>query len=436
MKKQKKKSLLVIVGLLTFTMFVLSSVLNAVQIYESYTVLQMRKMQEQTKEMTDYVGNELMSYKAVSWLFTYWENHYDEMDIPLDALTNEKWISDHSDYYSLSVKNMSAGDIQLLPENEQKKIAETCYILNAAFFDRLKREYNLVDINCTLYHEGEEAFAFFKGLDDNSSEKNYVLGEMWAFHAELHPVAARIYNTGEDISEIERATSTTDGWEYIFVYTPVIADGELRGLICGTHLWSTVKDEISSGVRGIEIFNFIFLFVTNNILLILLYFLVIKPLSNMQNSVSRYKESKNSSNLKAEIGKITETSNEIGLLASDISDMAEEIDRYINEVRTVTAEKERMAKLVLGDGPYYKFNLERSYKDSDKANIDSMLKRIEELDNRIFGEDYPYDDYREGYEHNLKSYMESYAQLPEPGPMEPWPGSFACGSPPSDYTRA
>ena len=89
-----------------------------------------------------------------------------------------------------------------------------------------------------------------------------------------------------------------------------------------------------------------------------------------------------------------------------------------------TAEKERMAKLVLGDGPYYKFNLERSYKDSDKANIDSMLKRIEELDNRIFGEDYPYDDYREGYEHNLKSYMESYAQLPEPGPMEPWPGSF------------
>lgn len=87
-------------------------------------------------------------------------------------------------------------------------------------------------------------------------------------------------------------------------------------------------------------------------------------------------------------------------------------------------EKARMTKLVLGDGPYCNFNLERYYKDSDKANIDEELKRIQELDDRIFGENFPYDEYRKGYEHNLNNYLESYNSLPEPGPMQPWTGSF------------
>ena len=218
-----------------------------------------------------------------------------------------------------------------------------CYILNAALFDRLKNEYHPVGISCTLYRESEEAFLFFEGRDENSPSTKYGLGKKWVYHADLHPVASKIYSTGEDVLELEHATSTTDGLEYIFVYTPVIADGEIRGLICETQLWSTVKDEINSKAGIIVFLNFVFLFIGNIILLVMLYFVAIKPLSDMQNSVSSYKESKDSGILKKEIGRITSAPNEIILLASDISDMVEEIDRYVKEVRTVTAEKERIS---------------------------------------------------------------------------------------------
>ncbi len=104
-----------------------------------------------------------------------------------------------------------------------------------------------------------------------------------------------------------------------------------------------MKDEINSKAEIIVFFNFVFLLAANIILLVMLYFVAIKPLSDMQNSVSSYKESKDSGILKKEIGRITSAPNEIVLLASDISDMVEEIDRYVKEVRTVTAEKERIS---------------------------------------------------------------------------------------------
>lgn len=108
----------------------------------------------------------------------------------------------------------------------------------------------------------------------------------------------------------------------------------------------------------------------------------------------------------------------------DIPDVSTVPVYTVRDRRFSAEEKERMVKLLLGDAPYYKLNVDRMYKDMEKARIDRELRNIEELDNRIFGEDFRYEDRRAAYEHNLKSYLDSYAQLKEPGPMEPWDGSF------------
>lgn len=87
-------------------------------------------------------------------------------------------------------------------------------------------------------------------------------------------------------------------------------------------------------------------------------------------------------------------------------------------------EKKRIAKLLLGDGPYYERNRERTKKDRLKTSIDRLSLVLSEIDDRAYGEDYPYDEMRAANEAELQKSLERYMEMPEPGPMEPWTGSF------------
>ena len=99
---------------------------------------------------------------------------------------------------------------------------------------------------------------------------------------------------------------------------------------------------------------------------------------------------------------------------------------FLTRGRTFTPEeRERITKLLLGDGPYYEYNIELKQKRSGKRTIEQTAKKLEDLNNRIYGEDFDYEGHRYAVEYNLNRYLENYASLPEPGPMQPWTGSFS-----------
>ena len=95
-------------------------------------------------------------------------------------------------------------------------------------------------------------------------------------------------------------------------------------------------------------------------------------------------------------------------------------------IKTFTpGERERIAKLLLGDGPYYNYNRELANKVSWESNIKKMTKELADLDNRAYGENFDYAGHRWVLEQNLQMYLKEYAKQPEPGAMEPWTGSFS-----------
>ncbi len=99
---------------------------------------------------------------------------------------------------------------------------------------------------------------------------------------------------------------------------------------------------------------------------------------------------------------------------------------YTAQVRTFSpGERERITKYLFGEGPYFAFNPERSQKAMWQHTIDEYLKRIGNCDDRAYGEDFPYAEYRESNEFNLNGVLKHAADLPEPGPMQPWSGSFS-----------
>ena len=67
----------------------------------------------------------------------------------------------------------------------------------------------------------------------------------------------------------------------------------------------------------------------------------LRPLNRVRSNVSDYAESKDGVRIRTQLAGIR-SRNEIGELASGISDMTREIDDYLEEIRNITAEKERI----------------------------------------------------------------------------------------------
>ena len=341
-----KKSIIMKVGLLLPVIFVTSTQLIWYSVNRKYSEIETQQMQEQAKDVTDYVRSELMSYKSLPWLIDYWENDYADMDIPIGGINDEAWRKRHKTFIDIDVKSITVDEANAYSADEQKELAETCYMRCASFFDRVKSELHLFGLNGSMYRQDRDedvAFAFFLGVDDTSEDERYSLGSMWPYHAELHPVAAKIYRTGEDIVETERVTSTTDGKEYLLVYSPVSVEGTLRFVICASFLWSDVYSQITAGSSEIGLVNAFLLFIEFIFLLMVLYLIVIRPVMKLQRVVRSYTGDKDSSAITSKLLPIEKTSDEIGFLAADVHAMIDEIDRHIDEVRLATAEKERVA---------------------------------------------------------------------------------------------
>ena len=77
------------------------------------------------------------------------------------------------------------------------------------------------------------------------------------------------------------------------------------------------------------------------ILIFLIYHAALKPLSRVYANVNEYKETKDSDKVRDQLARIR-SRNEIGALAVGFSGMVEEVDHYIDTVKTVTADKERI----------------------------------------------------------------------------------------------
>ena len=98
---------------------------------------------------------------------------------------------------------------------------------------------------------------------------------------------------------------------------------------------------------------------------------------------------------------------------------------YTVQVKDFTpGEREHITKLLLGDGPYFNYNRALADQTRAKHTIEEYTQEISNYDNRIYGEGFPYESYRESAEFNMNQHMKSYAELPEPGPSEPRTGSF------------
>ncbi len=419
----------VIKPLTLFQIILIVLMLISMYIFTLYNIWNERK--EASQQISDYTAEMFADYRCIGRIIDYLHNNYEKIELSYDEADADKKETELSQYIPgyISAKKITPEQFDTMSDDVRRLYAQVCYTRISLEMDKIKQNRDPLYLAAILYCD-DMVFYIAEGVLENEARVSqggilWELGmtEPYSLYSGEFPELDEMLGVDSESVFVPTILPNTDE-HAVYTFSPVYGeDGGLAVVITTANGW------IDFLIEGIGFTLIIFAIVAVLVMIQLwkttrlLLNLIVRPIRKEQDILNKYIEDKQSEKVISELAEI-KTNNEIQTFAENFSYMAAELDKYTKDLISATAEKERMAKLVLGDGPYYKFNLERSYKDSDKANIDSMLKRIEELDNRIFGEDYPYDDYREGYEHNLKSYMESYAQLPEPGPMEPWPGSF------------
>ena len=281
------------------------------------------------------------------YFWNYLEEHSDEVRIlsPEDREDSEKllhWRNEHQRMVdAMSIKGEEVCDISDMSESDIRLLAESIYNSTISGLAELYvTKSKTQGIVIYRYTGDNRAFVFYSSRPDENNR--YHLGEIIPFDLKEHPAVSRILKTDEPVMEVERFRDEDDGREHIYVPYPVMANGRVQCIVAMDYIMSNSYAELSDKVLRIIGHTLIYVMFADVILLILINFLVIRPLGIMQRGIRNYMKDKNSEDVTKELVKTNGMEDELGTLSRDITDLVHEIDRYLEEISAYASEKAKI----------------------------------------------------------------------------------------------
>ncbi|MBO4898871.1 MAG: serine/threonine-protein phosphatase [Lachnospiraceae bacterium] len=305
--------------------------------------------------LVNYTAEMLEGYKAIGWLTEYWLEHYDEMELIYDKTRLsvqidkiEKEFTEMGTFKSVTYENINRQDPEI-----QKLYAEVCYARLISEFDSLKYSFMPKYLFAFVIDPEEEKGTFLitgaypdeKRVSDGGDI--YELGYEIPYERGMYPQldvllhfddADQEYGIG-DLWKFEFKNG--DGSVHMFgpVYSP---QGEMVMIVGASYDWF---DFVSSGVD----MSFILLLASSVVLILILRHTgkllrknVVDPVSKEQTVLDNYSQDKDPEKAINGLAEVV-SNNEIEALAVNFSSMITELDRYMDEIRHMTEEKERIA---------------------------------------------------------------------------------------------
>ena len=294
--------------------------------------------------IAEEVALSLKEYPAYDWLVKYWYDHYEDLDIEYDAgfnqgtKTEEKCHILGEAYPTFTLKYATEEEITSMSEEHQKLYAEVVYSWYITRIDDIKQTYG-VDYLFGVMTQApyEDQFFLFSAADEGA-----VRGTNYE---EVYPLGVQVTVAESQQNAMQNAEQNTNhlasAGNYMDYYSYVdTIDGHtlLIGLTFNIEdMAAEVRNSTISGTVGAVIFQI----ALSLVCLSVIYYFVLRPLKLVQQNIRLYKENKDSKAVAENLSKIKEK-NEIGELSSDVMDMTVEIDHYLDEISTITKERERI----------------------------------------------------------------------------------------------
>lgn len=345
--KKEKRTYGIILEVAIF--FLIGIITTGLLTYVSETRLNGESVLTQTERHAAQVANEVrlavQEYPAYRWLIQYWYAHADTLEIEYDVgfgkhtETEQKSRTLSARHPKLQLRYLDAVQCNTLPPEDQKLYAEITYSWLINRINQIKRTHRVDFLFCVICEEPyDHQFFLFSAADPGATrgtsyEEVYPLG---------HTVAVSESQTIAMRSAIRYSNHLADAGNYLDYYTSLCSFGDHSVQIGLTYDLSSLRAEVRAQTRvgaALAILNQLTL---SLICLGLILLFVLRPLKKVQNSIRSYKRTKDSAAVKAALSEVR-TRNEIGQLSEDVTDLATEIDDYVNRIESITAERERIS---------------------------------------------------------------------------------------------
>ena len=351
MNKEKRHGTILKQILKPFVAFIILLILaNAVVLMFFSLKSYLDDQYEEGSRLASFASGEFEDYSSLDWLFDYWEANYSKMEFVYSdpGRLNEK-------VRKLQEIHPEIGDLTAVTDEEAKKFdeesaklfAEIVYGRISDQFDELKRTHRPLYLYSFLIRKNNtEMFIFVTGALENEKRISqggdlFELGFTAPYMTGSYPVVDEILSTHKPVGRMELSRGEGADHSVIHAFEPVYDNGEMKALI-GVSYQS--KEMLQHGVNLMRtmlaitagFFVIMFAVVIHHIRKI-----VVKPIRAEKDIIEEYEDNKDSLTASRALGTIR-TDNEIERLAQSFSSMVTELDRYMEEYRLVTAEKERI----------------------------------------------------------------------------------------------
>ena len=369
MKRERKRGLISQFYILIFAGIIITGVF----IYLTQYLLAIESVKSQIRtraqEAVREVFSSMQEYPAYRWLFSYWAEHADELEIEYDAefsgntLTKEKCEKFSANHPDLMFRYCDEAQVKALDPEDQKLYAEIAYSWLNTRINSIKQNFglNYLFIVLTDTDEGEnpyaEQFFLMSGADPDSVrgteyEQVYTLGvtvkvdqeeTLKAMKEAVKSVSASSDGRGQIAGE-----KMENSGRYVDFYSVLdLMDGK-AALTGVTYYQGDLIDQIRISALLHTLLAIAYQVVLLTLVLRRVFVYMLRPLKNVLEEIRAYAVSKDSRKAEKNLAEHLSgrhayaiRQNEIGQLAEDFIDLTKEIDEYTRQIEVQTAVRER-----------------------------------------------------------------------------------------------
>ena len=348
-KKDRRRTILKQITRPFVVFMVILTLANAIVLGLFSTSYYLNEQYDDASRLANSAVAEYESYKSLGWLFEYWIANCVGMDLVYD--NEELYREKDQELRRLrpdigELKSVSENELEKMDEQSRKLFAELCYSNLSSEFDRMKRAYAPLYLYSFRIIDGQ-MFIFVTGTMENEKRASdggdlFELGTLSFYQEGAYAVMDEIIRTGKPVHEMELSRGEGADHSVIHAFEPVYANGSMRAIVGVSFKSQEMISHILRMLLSMLLITVAFFAVMLILVIRHIRKIVVKPLNVETKILEDYEKDKDSVAASNRLDTIR-SGNEIERLAFSFSSMVKELDRYMDELQTITAEKERIS---------------------------------------------------------------------------------------------
>ncbi len=304
-----------------------------------------------TQNLGMNLASEMKNYKSIDFLSEYWQEHYDEMDF---FYGNQKKLLEKMN--RLKLLRPSLTDVTLytteevktrLDEEGQKLFAEICYYQLTEKFDTAKRAFSTKFLYSFVVRDGKEGIFLITGALNNEKRISqggelFELGYKVPYEKGVYPILDEVLKTESSPTRMELSNKEGAIQDVVHVFEPVVSNGKMLMVIGVGMEWKDIADSVLAFSLRIAAGLAIMFVLLGLLIMRRVKKVAMDPIKEEQRIIKSYELNKDIEETLDNLSKIS-TRNEIQSLAEEFSNMLLELEKYNEDIRKATAEKERIS---------------------------------------------------------------------------------------------